>query len=333
MAKVIGPRFILKGFEPPDVKAAPNAQRRAYWEAVSAFVAEAKESELKARLDRYGNPMAPLAESTIRNRHSEMGPADPHGPQLQPAHGLSRTRALFVAQPTRLLDGVTCFWSYDEHTGESWGEILRKHRRGGGNLPVRDVIGLSPVSLETVRTRALHWWRSYIQGASEIPKPTKELMPTPAPKFLVQREPANAPPFAAKRVSQIRINEKTYTFQSASAAKVRDAIGMGKFSGFHSAAEVKAEAARLGTTRDPITGRPIFSFGPKLRPPPAPIPPRPPAPPLPPTPKPKPPAAPRVESRPAPVARKGMGARMIPVSLRAAAAWLKRKLFGARSDG
>lgn len=97
---VIGPRFTLKGFEPDSVRAAPTPQRRAFWQAASAFVAEAKEKELLLGLDRFGNPMAALSQYTIEHRHSAMGPADPFGAPLQPAHGLSRTRSLFVAQPT-----------------------------------------------------------------------------------------------------------------------------------------------------------------------------------------------------------------------------------------
>jgi hypothetical protein len=77
---------------------------------------------------------------------------------LQPAHGLSRTRSLFTAQPTTAADGVTCWWMYDDLTGASWGEILRCHRDGGPKLPKRDVIGLSLASLQTVKNKAADWW-------------------------------------------------------------------------------------------------------------------------------------------------------------------------------
>jgi hypothetical protein len=353
----MGPRFVLKGFEPAEVKAAPNAQRRAYWEAVSAFVAEAKEAELKAGLDRKGDDMVAIAASTRKNRHSEMGPADPFAPPLQPAHGLSRTRALFVAQPTRLADGVTCFWSYDAHTGASWGEILRHHRKGGKHLPVRDVIGLSPVSLETVRTRALHWWRSYIHGVSEIPTPTRELMPTPAPEFMVRTipkykpgEPADAVPKSRRRVSQIEINGHVVTLQSGSAAQERRMIANRTHTGFRKVIrqpDGTFKAYGIDELTTPMRGK--FTqpprFGPKPPPaPPKPIPPRPT--PLPhatkiglvakPRPAPAPPPKPAV---PKPAAAKGriaklmdVGVRVLPASVKKSAAWLIRKLYGAKLD-
>ena len=122
------------------MRKAPTPQRRAFWQAASQLVIEAKDLELRQGLDRWGDPLAALSQYTIEHRHSDMGPADPHAPPLQPAHGLSRTRSLFTAKPTSALDGVTCWWQYDEHTGASWGEILRIHRDGGPKLPKRDVI-------------------------------------------------------------------------------------------------------------------------------------------------------------------------------------------------
>ncbi len=265
--KVIGPRFQVKVPVPLGYEAAPKAQQRAFWAAVSQYVSEAKEAELRARLDRFGVPMAALAKSTVKNRHSDMGPADPHGPQLQPAHGLSRTRALFTAQPTARLDGVTCFWSYDEHTADSWGEILRYHKKGNRNLPVRDVIGLAPQSLATVRNRAMAWWAVFNDLTASAVR-ARPVEPDPTPKFMVRRIPANDTPKAAKRVSQLEVNGKSYTFQSGSAAKVRDAIGLGKFSGFHTYEQVQANLAKSGVERQ-AGGRYKFSFGPRPSPSPA----------------------------------------------------------------
>lgn len=257
--RVIGPRFHVKVPIPLGYGAAAKAQQRAFWSAVSQYVAEAKEGELKRRLDKDGVPMVALAKSTIKDRHSAMGPADPHGPQLQPAHGLSRTRALFVAQPTARLDGVTCFWAMDSHTGDSWGEILRYHKKGNRNLPVRDVIGLSPGSLETVKKRAAAWWAVY-NDLTASPLVARPPEPEPTPKFMVRRIPANYEPKAAKRVSQLEVNGKSYTFQSGSAAKVRDAIGTGKFTGFRTREQLEAAMAKSGTTRT-AEGRFKFSFG------------------------------------------------------------------------
>jgi predicted N-acetyltransferase YhbS len=241
MALVIGPRFTVRGIEPAAVRTAPAGQRRAFWLAASQFIAEAKESELKAGLDKDGNPLAALAKYTIEHRESEMGPADPFAPPLQPAHGLSRTRSLFMAQPTTRLDGVTCWWGYDAVTGESWGKMLAIHRAGGPKLPPRDVIGLSKQSVNQVKAKAAAWWKSYVKskGAEPVPSFAPELEPTPAPKFKVERVPKYEPkyperaiPKKPKRVSQIKINGHIYTLQSGSAEMIRRGIADKSFSGF-----------------------------------------------------------------------------------------------------
>ena len=216
-----------------------TAARRAFWAAASQFVAQAKEAELKAGLDRYGNPMIALAKYTVEHRHSEMGPADPFAPALQPAHGLSRTRSLFSTQPTTALDGVTCWWAYDAITGESWGKMLAIHRAGSAKLPVRDVIGLAPLSVAQVKAKAAAWWIAYAAGLAARPVFQPEVLPTPAPKFMVERvkpykpkHPENAIPKEPKRVSQLKVNGHTYTMQSGSAAQVNRMIANKSFSGW-----------------------------------------------------------------------------------------------------
>jgi GNAT superfamily N-acetyltransferase len=241
VAIVIGPRFVIRGIEPAEVRKAPAAERKAFWLAVSQYVAEAKEAELKAGLDKDGNPMAELAKYTVEHRHSDMGPADPFAPALQPAHGLSRTRSLFRAQPTTRNDGVMCWWGYDPVTGESWGKMLAIHRAGGKHLPPRDVIGLSKASLADVKRKAAKWWKDYRAGAAKAAIPTfvPEIQPTPPPKFTVERVPAYVPkspekaiPKAKTRVSQIKINDRIYTMQSGTAEQVRRGIANQTFSGF-----------------------------------------------------------------------------------------------------
>jgi hypothetical protein len=241
MGVVIGPTFVIRGIEPAAVRTAPAGQRRAYWLAVSQFVAQAKEAELRAGLDRFGNPMAALAKYTVEHRHSEMGPADPFAPPLQPAHGLSRTRSLFRAMPTARLNGVTCWWAYDAVTGESWGKMLAIHRAGSKNLPRRDVIGLSPEYVADVKKKAAAWWKEYTRtkGKTPVPEFEPELEPEPAPKFKVERVkpykpkyPERAIPKKPTRVSQIKINGHVYTMQSGTAAGVRRGIANRTFTGF-----------------------------------------------------------------------------------------------------
>lgn len=172
----IGPSFKIAGIEPKAVRKASLEDRIAYWTAVSVFVIEAKEEELINGFDRYGNPMAELAEYTKKHRRSAMGTADPDAPPLQPAHGLSRTRSLFRAEPNVGARGVICWWTYDDVSGESWGEILAYHRAGSANLPVRDVIGLSPLMTFEVKSRAEDWWDAYKAG--EVGEPELLLGPS-----------------------------------------------------------------------------------------------------------------------------------------------------------
>lgn len=204
----IGPSFKISGIEPKAVRTASLSDRIAYWTAVSVFVIEAKEEELIQGLDRYGNPMAELAEVTKKHRKSAMGAADPEAPPLQPAHGLSRTRSLFRAEPNQGARGVICWWTYDDVSGDSWGEILAYHRAGGPHLPPRDVIGLSPLMVFEVKSRAEDWWDAYLAG--EVGEPELLLGPT----------------------SGIDIGGHHYDLQAGSAKDIEKAIEEGTFSGW-----------------------------------------------------------------------------------------------------
>jgi hypothetical protein len=215
---VLGPSFVVSGIAPPAVRKASDTDRAKFWAAVSLFVAAAKDLELRQGLDKDGEALAPLAAKTIKYRRSAMGPADPYAPPLQPAHGLSRTRSLFTVEVADDLDGVNCFWSYDAHTGGSWGDILQYHADGAGNLPVRDVIGLSTASLATVKSKADAWWRNYVKknvkAATEQPKPAK---PQPAPKSFTSGRAtalkATPPKGNYQTYSQLNNGKHIYTIQ------------------------------------------------------------------------------------------------------------------------
>jgi hypothetical protein len=238
MPQILGPSFRVAGIEPASVRSASTADRLAYWNAVLIFVLEAKDAELAAGLDRYGRPLASLKRSTIEHRHSDMGPADPHAPPLQPAHGLSRTRALLTGQATS--SGVICWWKFDPHVEDSWGKILDYHRKGLGHLPKRDVIGLAPKSKARVAANANDWWKRYQRGEQPpVPAFRPQILPEPPPQFLINKvpaykpkEPARAVPKAPVRISQIEVSGKTYTLQGSSAAQVRRMIANKTFSGF-----------------------------------------------------------------------------------------------------
>ena len=309
-------RFRVSGGEPASVRAADAADRLAYWRAFVEFAKETKARELARGLDRFGRERAPLAAATIAHRRSAMGPADPVGPALQPAHGLSRTRSLFVGEATP--DGAIFGWLVDPHTGKPWGRILQIHRKGDG-VPVRDVIGLSPASLAEARRRAAAWWEDYLAGRATTPTAATPTYPDGRPKFLVDRvppyvpkNPANAIPKANRRIGQVEINGDVYTLQGGSAASIRRGIADGSFSGFRGRAERAAERARLGLRPSPPPG-----------PPPA-------APPAKPRPKaaPKPPPAPAVVRTPADAARlaRSLGAKVVVLDRKAADKYLGKRV-------
>ncbi len=232
---VIGPSFAISGIEPGDVRRAPVPDRQAFWEAVSEFVADAKQAELAAGLDRFGSPMTPIAESTRKHRKSAMGTADPNAPPLTPAYGASRTRSLFTAEPNPGLNGVDCYWEDDSETGDSWGVILGYHRDGNDRLPVRDVFGLSPKSLSMITRRSALWWAGYLQGQSPTGGTPAGLWPLPkiSPQPTYQpNNAANAIPKNPKKITQLNVNGHVYTLQSGTAAQIKRSVKNGTFSGW-----------------------------------------------------------------------------------------------------
>lgn len=150
--------FRITGVEPRDAawKAAGPELRREFWRAVVAIGLVVKDDELARGLDRHGRSMDAIAASTRANRRSAMGYADPNAPPLTPAYGLSRTRSLLRGRAGK--DYAEFYWKFDAVDGVHWGRILGYHRKGKGRLPKRDVIGISPQSLTTIRHKAQIWW-------------------------------------------------------------------------------------------------------------------------------------------------------------------------------
>lgn len=139
---------------------AGESQRLRYWQEVGRLGAAAKQEELAAGKGADGRKLRPIAEATRKRRalfdYSPMGTASPNAPPLTPCYSASRTRSLLRWEATTR--GVLFGWAYDIHTGRPWGEILRYHADGGGHLPVRDVIGLSPGATKRVQRAATAWW-------------------------------------------------------------------------------------------------------------------------------------------------------------------------------
>jgi len=155
-----------KSLEPPGLEwqLAPASLRLLYWKKFGELAAKAKDAELAAGLDKNGNRMAEIANSTREARlnpnYSPMGVADPNAPPLTPVYDASRTRSLLRWKADA--SGVTFYWAYDSHTGDSWGVILDYHRKPFGSRPARDVFGLSTNGKNRVKTAAIRWWNQYL---------------------------------------------------------------------------------------------------------------------------------------------------------------------------
>jgi len=181
----------VDGIEPAEVRSAPLAARRAYWQTVVALVMEVKDRELAAGLDRRGRPMRQISVKTALARHldvnpvtgqhpySPMGRAETTAPPLQSTGARSRTRTLLRGKVDG--NGAVFWWDVDSHTGQDWGRILARHAHGfhqrfqGGiaYVPPRDVFGISHWGLAEVKKRAAEWWTNLGAGlARHAPPPT-----------------------------------------------------------------------------------------------------------------------------------------------------------------
>lgn len=121
-----------------------------------------------------------------RKPYSPMGRAIPEAPPLL-ATG-ARARSFVLLRAARVPGGVWGYWDRDPHTGQFWGQILAKHRRGfvqdfywpnnrrsgssplnpvrlarqrrrRGVVPVRDVFGLPMARVAVIRGKIATRWR------------------------------------------------------------------------------------------------------------------------------------------------------------------------------
>jgi hypothetical protein len=123
-----------------------------YWSWVATLVLKAKDRDLAAGLDAFGEPLRPISKETRKHRKSAMTPSgrgDPSAPPLSPGRKLSRVRSLLAARA---------------FTHASFGRILTFQQEQG-----RDVFGLSDESTEEVRLAALRKWRTWLTTGQAVP--------------------------------------------------------------------------------------------------------------------------------------------------------------------
>jgi hypothetical protein len=228
--------FTVAGLEPIHEHSwyvATQAQKAAYMRVCRTLILIEWDKQTAAGLDKDGNRLAPIKQSTRERRHSAMGPADPNAPPLQPAHELSRTRSLVDARIVGLT--VQVYWKFDPVSGKRWGTILNYHRRGAGHLPVRDVFGLSPEARQRVLQAAYLWWAGYAKGLPVVmpirPRPGKAGRKPVAiqPRYVPQKPPAR--PIIQKAVN-ISIGGDIYTTSAEGARNLMSLIKSGQFTGF-----------------------------------------------------------------------------------------------------
>jgi hypothetical protein len=157
--------FTIKGIEPNGLNAYPDAVRLLYWSWVTQFALKAKDRDLAAGLDAFGEPLKPISKETRKHRKSAMTPSgkgDPSAPPLSPGRKLSRVRSLLAGRA--LLDRCEIWWRFDPFTHASFGRILTFQQEQG-----RDVFGLSDESTEEVRLAALRKWRQWLTTGQVVP--------------------------------------------------------------------------------------------------------------------------------------------------------------------
>jgi len=150
--------FLIKGVEPDDLRTASEYEKRRFWEIVGIIAERVKQDELQKGLDRHGRKLRPVRYRKVRFRRSGRVI---DGEPLMPHRGLSRTRRLLAWTVTSI--GVLFYWQ------NGWAKILDYHRRGAclkrkgrivGKLPVRDVFGISPAGMNTIRREAQRHWEN-----------------------------------------------------------------------------------------------------------------------------------------------------------------------------
>lgn len=171
--------FLLSGIEPRgDRLWNVAAFRRAFWTEARRVGLEVKRASLARGLDKDGKRLAPIHPLTEIARRDDVNPytgerpystrgrARVKYPPLQATGPRSRTIRLLTGEIRR--DGVWFYWGVDSDTGRDWGEILARHAagfsahfrypsEGWGYVKPRNVIGLSPADLRTIKQRMDGW--------------------------------------------------------------------------------------------------------------------------------------------------------------------------------
>jgi len=175
--------YRIRGIEPPDLATQPDRVKLMYWGWIVELGLKAKDAELARGLDKDGAKLRPLKPESIKHRKSEVGPTHKTAPPLEPALKRSRVRSLLTGRAHTT--SAEFWWEFDAVSGRSFAEILIAQRDAYG----RDVFGLSPAGVASIRATALSRWNAWkARGAPAPPPartPTGQLVKTPVRKIKV----------------------------------------------------------------------------------------------------------------------------------------------------
>jgi hypothetical protein len=166
--------YTISGMEPVDFNRYSTDDRQMFYGWVVELGIRAKDRDLSKGLDKDGKPLRPIKPATRKHRVSAMTPSgkgDPNAPPLIPGWQKSRVRSLLTGKA--FPDRAEFWWRYDAFTGDSFARVLEAQAAHG-----RDVFGLSPTSLQRVRTQAWERWNKWKRG-QVIPATRKELAAAP----------------------------------------------------------------------------------------------------------------------------------------------------------
>lgn len=174
---------------------AGTEERRQYWDKVGELAFHEKKKELRRGIDIHGKRLKPIK---YRRPDGSTGPPlSPHQPNSRFQRNLSWANGA---------NGCTVFWQ------GGWSRIVGAHASGYGNLPVRDVVGLTVASQARVKEGARLWWsnRHGVIRWKPGPKPTGggatgPAMPTPRRP---QPAPTIRPPIAARPATERELIRK-----------------------------------------------------------------------------------------------------------------------------
>ena len=164
--------YKIRGIAPPELRNYSPAVRTMFWQWVVDFGIVEKVKELKAGLDKDGEPnLKAISAKTKKYRRSAMTPGgkgDPAAPPLIPGWMKSRTISLLAGRA--LSTHADFFWRFDPFTADSWGKVLSYQARKG-----RDVIGISAKAVKAIPAQALAKWAQFKAG--KLPEQKKLAAP------------------------------------------------------------------------------------------------------------------------------------------------------------